>query len=126
MAENSSGGLRQRSSEDTEEPQDQSIGRGSRAEEASTSSKEDKEDKKDTQKLEARNGSSRNGSSRHGSSVTIKDEERGAEDGDDEDEDESAEDLPYPGFPARSLYIFRQTSRPRNWCLTLITWPYPF
>ena len=50
----------------------------------------------------------------------------------DEDEDEDQEghrpedDLAYPGFVPISLRCLKQTSRPRNWCLKLITWPYPF
>lgn len=35
-------------------------------------------------------------------------------------------DLPYPGFPAVSLKYLTQTTKPRNWCLKLITNPYPF
>lgn len=34
--------------------------------------------------------------------------------------------LPYPGFPEISLKYFTQDDRPRNWCLMLITNPYPF
>lgn len=42
-------------------------------------------------------------------------------------ETESVEaDLPYPGFPAISLKYLTQTTKPRNWCLRLITNPYPF
>lgn len=42
-------------------------------------------------------------------------------------ETETAEpDLPYPGFPAVSLKYLSQTTTPRNWCLKLITNPYPF
>lgn len=42
-------------------------------------------------------------------------------------ESESGEaDLPYPGFPAISLKYLTQTTKPRNWCLRLITNPYPF
>lgn len=32
--------------------------------------------------------------------------------------------LPYPGFPALSMRYLTQTSRPRNWCLLLITNPW--
>lgn len=35
-------------------------------------------------------------------------------------------ELPYPGFPAISLKYLTQTTKPRNWCLQLITNPYPF
>lgn len=34
--------------------------------------------------------------------------------------------LPYPGFPEISLKYLTQDTRPRNWCLKLITNPYPF
>uniref|UniRef100_A0A1B0BTT1 Uncharacterized protein n=1 Tax=Glossina palpalis gambiensis TaxID=67801 RepID=A0A1B0BTT1_9MUSC len=34
--------------------------------------------------------------------------------------------LPYPGFPAIALKYLTQDTRPRNWCLRLITNPYPF
>ncbi|KAL0107192.1 hypothetical protein PUN28_015603 [Cardiocondyla obscurior] len=48
------------------------------------------------------------------------------EDEDDEDEEEEAEVLPYPGFIPIALGYLDQTRRPRNWCLALITNPYPF
>ncbi|GAB0089756.1 uncharacterized protein DMENIID0001_043590 [Sergentomyia squamirostris] len=34
--------------------------------------------------------------------------------------------LPYPGFPEISLKYLTQDTKPRNWCLQLITNPYPF
>lgn len=34
--------------------------------------------------------------------------------------------LPYPGFPEIALKYLTQDARPRNWCLLLITNPYPF
>lgn len=34
--------------------------------------------------------------------------------------------LPYPGFGEISLCYLTQDTRPRNWCLMLITNPYPF
>lgn len=34
--------------------------------------------------------------------------------------------LPYPGFPEISLRYLTQDTKPRNWCLLLITNPYPF
>lgn len=34
--------------------------------------------------------------------------------------------LPYPGFPEIALKYLTQDSRPRSWCLLLITNPYPF
>lgn len=49
------------------------------------------------------------------------------EDDEDEDEDEDEEEeLPYPGFVAISMKYLDQTSRPRSWCLAMITNPYPF
>ncbi|KYQ53199.1 Voltage-dependent T-type calcium channel subunit alpha-1G [Trachymyrmex zeteki] len=48
------------------------------------------------------------------------------EDDDDEDEEEEGEGLPYPGFIPIALRYLDQTTRPRNWCLALITNPYPF
>jgi len=56
-------------------------------------------------------------------------------DGDDdnnetEDDEETAaendDELPYPEYNEKAFYYFLQTTRPRNWCLQLITWPYPF
>jgi len=35
-------------------------------------------------------------------------------------------DLPFPGYVATAFYRFHQTTFPRRWCLTMITWPYPF
>lgn len=55
------------------------------------------------------------------------DEEDDDEDDDDDDDDEEeCEGLPYPGFVPIALRYLDQTTRPRNWCLTLITNPYPF
>lgn len=64
------------------------------------------------------------------------DDEDGEDDGDDDDEDDDDEDdeeeeeegegLPYPGFVPVALRYLDQTTRPRNWCLALITNPYPF
>jgi len=34
--------------------------------------------------------------------------------------------LPFPGYVATAFYRLHQTSLPRRWCLTMITWPYPF
>ncbi|CAH0384349.1 unnamed protein product [Bemisia tabaci] len=54
------------------------------------------------------------------------------EDEDDEDDDDDEDDVnnieqsPYPGFVPISLKYLDQTSRPRNWCLAMITNPYPF
>ena len=48
-------------------------------------------------------------------------------DNDDEDkDDEENDDLPYPGYVEKAFFYFLQTTRPRNWCLQLITWPYPY
>jgi len=33
--------------------------------------------------------------------------------------------LAYPGFVECAFYALEQTTRPRSWCLRLITWPYP-
>ncbi|RZF46764.1 hypothetical protein LSTR_LSTR002627 [Laodelphax striatellus] len=60
------------------------------------------------------------------------DDEEEAEEEEDEDLDEEGEeegeddDLPYPGFVAISLKYLDQKSKPRNWCLAMITSPYPF
>ncbi|KAG7302479.1 hypothetical protein JYU34_012388 [Plutella xylostella] len=38
----------------------------------------------------------------------------------------SDQGLPFPGFTPVALRYLTQDSRPRNWCLKLITNPYPF
>ena len=43
-----------------------------------------------------------------------------------EDEKADDEDCPYPAFNQKAFFYFEQTTRPRNWCIQLITWPYPF
>lgn len=43
---------------------------------------------------------------------------------DDDDDNELL--LPFPEFEPKSLLVFGQTTRPRSWCLKMITWPYPF
>lgn len=48
------------------------------------------------------------------------------DDEDDDDEEEEGDVLPYPGFVPVVLRYLDQTTRPRNWCLALITNPYPF
>lgn len=48
------------------------------------------------------------------------------DDDDDDEEEEDGEVLPYPGFVSVALRYLDQTTRPRNWCLALITNPYPF
>jgi len=49
---------------------------------------------------------------------------------DDDDEEKKGEEekdeLPYPEYVEKAFLYFLQTTRPRNWCLQLITWPYPF
>jgi len=45
---------------------------------------------------------------------------------DAETDDDVTSGLPFPGFVERTFYVFDQTTRPRNWCLRAITWPYPF
>ena len=51
------------------------------------------------------------------------------EEEEDEDEEErvvgGGEALPYPGFIPIALKYLDQHSRPRTWCLFLITNPYP-
>lgn len=44
----------------------------------------------------------------------------------DDEEDEEGNVLPYPGFAPIALHYLRQNTKPRNWCLALITNPYPF
>lgn len=66
------------------------------------------------------------------------------EDDDDEDDDEEEDDdedgeanndgnaivlgdgQPYPGFVPIALKYLDQRTRPRSWCLAMITNPYPF
>jgi voltage-dependent calcium channel T type alpha-1G len=45
---------------------------------------------------------------------------------DDDDDDDDEEQLPYPGFIPIALKYLDQNTRPRNWCLRMITNPYPF
>lgn len=45
-------------------------------------------------------------------------------DGDTTTASEEQSNLPYPGFPEISLKYLTQTTRPRNWCLLLITNPW--
>lgn len=60
------------------------------------------------------------------------DGEDSEDDRDDDDDDcmeaepNSQEQLPYPGFVPISMKYLDQKSRPRNWCLAMITNPYPF
>ena len=54
------------------------------------------------------------------------DDEEEEDDDEDEDDDDEEEDLPYPGFIPIALKYLDQNTRPRNWCLRMITNPYPF
>lgn len=59
------------------------------------------------------------------------DDEDSEDDRDDDDdcmdaEHNQKEQLPYPGFVPVSMRYLDQNSRPRNWCLAMITNPYPF
>ncbi|XP_054283252.1 voltage-dependent T-type calcium channel subunit alpha-1G-like [Macrosteles quadrilineatus] len=65
----------------------------------------------------------------HGSDsdvAALSDLEDDDEEDEDEGEEEEEEELPYPGFVAISMKYLDQTSRPRSWCLAMITNPYPF
>ena len=60
--------------------------------------------------------------------LKISDPDDAGDDDDDEKEEESAaenDDLPYPEYVEKAFFYFLQTTRPRNWCLQLIAWPYP-
>ncbi len=46
--------------------------------------------------------------------------------GDEDEEEEDEEPRLFPGFIPTAFYCLKQTTRPRLWCLKLITWPYPF
>jgi voltage-dependent calcium channel T type alpha-1G len=59
------------------------------------------------------------------------DDEDSEDNRDDEDdcmdaEHNQREQLPYPGFVPVAMKYLDQNSRPRNWCLAMITNPYPF
>lgn len=60
------------------------------------------------------------------------DDDEDSEDDRDVDDDcveaehNQQEQLPYPGFVPISMKYLDQKSRPRNWCLAMITNPYPF
>jgi len=58
--------------------------------------------------------------------VEIADNEYAEDDDDDDEEEEINDGLPYPGYVEKAFFYFLQTTRPRNWCLQLITWLYPF
>lgn len=47
-----------------------------------------------------------------------------SEDGDSNSTSSGEPNLPYPGFPAIALKYLTQDTRPRNWCLRLITNPW--
>jgi hypothetical protein len=44
---------------------------------------------------------------------------------DTHEEEEEEEELLFPGFVPTVFRCLSQTTRPRYWCLRLITWPYP-
>lgn len=54
------------------------------------------------------------------------DEESDDEDDDDLEDEEDEPQLRYPGFVPVAWKYLEQTTRPRSWCLALITNPYPF
>jgi hypothetical protein len=54
------------------------------------------------------------------------DDENNDDDDDDDDENEKEEKDLFPGFVKKSLFIFTQKTKPRYWCLQMITSPYPF
>lgn len=49
-----------------------------------------------------------------------------SDDGDSQTTSSGEPNLPYPGFPEISMKYLTQDTKPRNWCLMLITNPYPF
>ena len=49
----------------------------------------------------------------------------GGENDDEVGNDIEKEELPYPGFTAKALFCLSQTTKPRSWCLVLVTWKYP-
>jgi hypothetical protein len=53
-------------------------------------------------------------------------EEEDQVDGQEEDEEEEDDGLPFPGFVPVTLGFMTQYSRPRSFCLRMITNPYPF
>jgi len=56
------------------------------------------------------------------------DDDDDGDDDDDEDleDEEEEQSLPYPGFIPVSLRYLDQETKPRSWCLAMITNPYPF
>ena len=56
----------------------------------------------------------------------VEEEEEEEVDGQDGEEEEEDDGLPYPGFVPVTLGFMTQYSRPRNFCLRMITNPYPF
>ena len=54
------------------------------------------------------------------------DDDDDGEENDNKGQEEDDEDLLFPGFVPKAFYCLTQTSKPRYWCLKLITWPYPF
>ena len=35
-------------------------------------------------------------------------------------------ELPFPDYPEKIFFLLTQNHHPRDWCLKIITWPYPF
>ncbi|XP_076629158.1 ca[2+]-channel protein alpha[[1]] subunit T isoform X2 [Colletes latitarsis] len=52
------------------------------------------------------------------------DDEDDEDDEDEEDDEEEGDELPYPGFVPVVMRYLDQSTRPRNWCLALITNPW--
>ncbi|XP_076162993.1 ca[2+]-channel protein alpha[[1]] subunit T isoform X2 [Ptiloglossa arizonensis] len=52
------------------------------------------------------------------------DDDEDDEDEEDEDDEEEGDGLPYPGFVPVVMRYLDQNTRPRNWCLALITNPW--
>ena len=49
-----------------------------------------------------------------------------ADDDDANNEENNEEKVLFPGFVKKTFFIFTQKSKPRFWCLQMITSPYPF
>ncbi|XP_072749340.1 ca[2+]-channel protein alpha[[1]] subunit T isoform X3 [Anoplolepis gracilipes] len=88
----------------------------------------DLEDDEDEDEAEARESAERRVVEQDEDDENDDDENDDDDDDDDEDnedeEEEEGEDLPYPGFVPIVLRYLDQTTRPRNWCLALITNPW--
>jgi len=44
------------------------------------------------------------------------------DDGGDENEDARQSD----DFEEKAFFVLAKTTQPRNWCITVVMWPYPF